>query len=146
MAGLEELLAELDVAPSPSPVLGWAELRRLAAEGLALAPHSRTHALLDRLPPAAVADEIAGSRDDLRRHTGADVPAFAYPGGHVDDGVVRAAHEAGVEVAFTTARGVNASDGDWLRLRRVNVGRRTGVPTLRAQLLPVAGRWLERVG
>jgi hypothetical protein len=39
-------------------------------------------------------------------------------------------------MAFTTERGGNdIATGDWLRLRRFNVGTRSSVPLLRAQLL-----------
>jgi hypothetical protein len=50
---------------------------------------------------------------------------------------------AGFEIAFTTARGSNDPHGaDWLRLRRINVGRRSAVPAIRAQLLS----WPARTG
>ena len=43
------LFSSLDVEPSASLVLGWDALRALAADGVALAPHSRTHPLLTRV-------------------------------------------------------------------------------------------------
>jgi peptidoglycan/xylan/chitin deacetylase (PgdA/CDA1 family)/glycosyltransferase involved in cell wall biosynthesis len=69
--------------PSPrrAGVLGWAALRELAADGVALAAHSRTHPLLNRLPAERLEDEIAGSMADLRERAGAGTPAFVYPGG-----------------------------------------------------------------
>lgn len=129
-----------------SHVLGWDELRRLGAEGVALAPHTRTHPLLHRLEPERLAGEIGGSREDLRRETGAATPAFAYPSGSVTDAAVRAGADAGIEVAFTTRRGVNAlAAPDWLRLSRVNVGRRSRRPlALRAQASRPAARALGR--
>jgi peptidoglycan/xylan/chitin deacetylase (PgdA/CDA1 family) len=141
MGHVDALLADLE-APAPvSPVLGWDRLRALAAEGLALAPHSRTHPLLTRVGPDQLADEVAGSRADLERELGSAPPAFAYPSGANDDAVVAALDAAGYRLAFTTARGNERLDGDegpdWLRLRRVNVGRRTTPALLRAQLLPV---------
>jgi peptidoglycan/xylan/chitin deacetylase (PgdA/CDA1 family) len=139
MAGVDELTAALE-APSPDPaVLRWEDLRRLAAEGVTLAPHSRTHPMLDRLPRQQVDHETQGSRADLEREVGPVPPAFAYPSGQHDDVVVESLAEADYALAFTTERGNNdLRHPDWLRLRRVNVGPSTTLPLLKAQLLPVA--------
>jgi peptidoglycan/xylan/chitin deacetylase (PgdA/CDA1 family) len=138
---VDDLLDELEAPCPPSPVLGWDRLRALAADGVALAPHSRTHPLLTRVGPDQLAQEVAGSLADLERELGSAPPAFAYPSGANDGRVVAALAEAGYRVAFTTARGNEPVGGgagpDWLRLRRVNVGGRTTPALLRAQLLPV---------
>jgi glycosyltransferase involved in cell wall biosynthesis/peptidoglycan/xylan/chitin deacetylase (PgdA/CDA1 family) len=136
MALVDRLVTELgDNRDSPA-VLGWAALRELAAEGVTLAAHSRTHPLLNRLAPERLHDEIAGSMSDLQEHTGAGAPAFAYPGGGVSAQAERVVAEAGATVAFTTEVGANDSaTASWLRLRRINVGRRTGpLPVLRARM------------
>jgi transcriptional regulator of arginine metabolism len=53
--------------------------------------------------------------------------------------VVSALADEGVEVAFTTERGVNdLRRPDWLRLRRINVGRRSSVGAIRLQVLASA--------
>ena len=137
VARLESVLE----APPPAPaVLSWDELRRLRDEGVSVAPHTRTHPLLHRVPPTAAREEIVGSVADLTRELGSSPPALAYPGGGLSDDAVAAADDAGIELAFTTERGLNEVDGcDWLRLRRVNVGRRSNVPLIRAQLLAMAG-------
>jgi peptidoglycan/xylan/chitin deacetylase (PgdA/CDA1 family) len=149
MGIVEQVLDDLDAPPAVSPVLGWDRLRALAAEGLAVAPHSRTHPVLTQVGPDALVDEVRGSLDDLERELGPTPPVFAYPTGGVDDGVADALATAGYRLAFTTSRGNEAirrrADGrggrsgepDWLRLRRVNVGRRTTPGLLAAQLLPV---------
>jgi peptidoglycan/xylan/chitin deacetylase (PgdA/CDA1 family) len=141
MGHVDALLDDLEAPERPSPVLGWDRLRALAAEGLALAPHSRTHPLLTRVGPDRLAEEVAGSRADLERELGSAPPAFAYPSGANDDVVVAALAAAGYRVAFTTARGNESMKAgaapDWLRLRRVNVGGRTTPALLQAQLLPV---------
>jgi peptidoglycan/xylan/chitin deacetylase (PgdA/CDA1 family) len=117
-------------------VLGWDELRRLAAEGVALAPHTRTHPLLPGVPPNVVQAEIRGSRDDLARETDSDLPVFAYPAGAWSPEVAESARAAGIEVAFTTDRGVNSLDrANWLALRRINVSARVPAAVVRAQVL-----------
>lgn len=139
----DALLGAVDLAvsalgpePARSEVLGWDELRALAADGLTLAPHSRSHPLLTRIEPSLLAGEIAGSRDDLLASTGAASPAFAYPSGAVSGGVRDAVAGAGLRVAFTTQRGTNdLRTADPLTLRRVNVAIGTPRPLIQAQVV-----------
>jgi peptidoglycan/xylan/chitin deacetylase (PgdA/CDA1 family) len=140
LARVDELVAGLVIAEVPpdarDAVLGWDALRRLAAEGVTLAPHTRTHPLLPRLDPSLLADEIAGSRDDLAEATGAREPVFAYPSGATSRAVASCVAEAGLRVAFTTRRGVNdLRTADWLALRRINVGVGTPPSLVRAQAI-----------
>jgi peptidoglycan/xylan/chitin deacetylase (PgdA/CDA1 family) len=136
-----EIVEELSVrlgrfSPVPA-VLGWDELRALAAEGVALAPHSRTHPLLNQLPREQAKEEIVGSLDDLVREIGSAPRVFAYPGGGHSDDVVTVLAEEGFELAFLTRRGSNdLRRADWLRLGRINVGLASGLSLIRAQLLP----------
>lgn len=141
---VDRLVAALDpagtVAASPpgggGRVLGWDALRRLRDEGLALAAHTRTHPLLSQVAEADLDGEIGGSVDDLRRMTAADLPVFAYPSGAVSAAAVEAVRRAGIEVAFTTVRGVNPlRSADWLQLRRINVAASTPDALVRGQLI-----------
>jgi len=102
--------------------------------------------MLDRVPPARLAQEVAGSLSDVASELGSAPPIFAYPSGQHSPAVVRAVREAGVEVAFTTQRGVARLDqDDPLRLRRINVGTASSLPVVRAQLLPAAARLYRRI-
>jgi peptidoglycan/xylan/chitin deacetylase (PgdA/CDA1 family) len=137
MAWVDRLCSELDAPRPAASVLGWDALRRLAGEGVTLGAHTRTHPLMNRVTPAEAHAEAAGSLQDLRREIGTVPAVFAYPGGALNGAVARAVEHAGFHVAFTTARGINDLAGaDRLRLRRINVGRRTTETVLRAQLLP----------
>ncbi len=135
MALVDEL-ADRRAAPAPAArLLDWDGLRELAAAGVALAPHTRTHPRLDRLPAERLAGEVAGSLAELEARAGAAARAFAYPGGAISAAARDAVRAAGIEVAFTTARGVvDVVGADWLALPRVNVGRRTSPLLLRAEL------------
>jgi peptidoglycan/xylan/chitin deacetylase (PgdA/CDA1 family) len=138
-----ELVARVCSALEPSPAigaaLGWEELRGLSREGVALCAHTRHHPLLDRIGPDAARAEISGAQEDLRREIGSAPPVLAYPGGRYDRTVLRVAREAGIEVAFTTRRGVNdLRSVDPLLLRRVPVALRTTDALLRTQLLRLA--------
>ena len=140
---LERLVGRFEEPAAVSPVLGWDELRALAGEGVALAPHTRTHPLLDRVPRERVREEIVGSLEDLEREIGTVEPVLAYPSGGLSDSVVDVVREVGFELAFSTKRGNNRiGRADWLRLRRLHVSRRFGFPAVRAQLLP----WWDRLG
>jgi peptidoglycan/xylan/chitin deacetylase (PgdA/CDA1 family) len=121
-------------------VLNWDELRCLAGKGVTLAPHSRTHPLMNRIPPRQVIDETLGSLNDMQsRIEGTIPPVLAYPAGGVNKATVVALRGSGIELAFTTRRGVNdLTTADPLRLRRINIGRRTTLNLLRAQLVPQA--------
>jgi peptidoglycan/xylan/chitin deacetylase (PgdA/CDA1 family) len=135
-AAVDRLTAEV-AEPLPSCVLGWEALRRLAGEGVELAPHTQTHPRLDRVERVRIRDELAGALDDLEREIGTVPRAVAYPGGGHDARVLEVAAELGFELGFTTERGGNdIRRADWLRLRRINVGRRLGHEAFRAQLLP----------
>jgi peptidoglycan/xylan/chitin deacetylase (PgdA/CDA1 family) len=117
-------------------VLDWDTLRRLASEGLTLAPHTRTHPLLDRVPTDEAVAEIVGSREDLERAVGPTLPVLAYPSGAHGGDAVEAARRAGMVLAVTTERGGNdLRHTDPLRFRRINVGRRVHVPLVRGQLV-----------
>jgi peptidoglycan/xylan/chitin deacetylase (PgdA/CDA1 family) len=142
MAEVERLVVELgDQTGSPisqprPAVLGWDELRRLAADGVTLAPHTRHHPLLDQVPFDTAVAEIAGAREDLEREIGPTPPVLAYPSGANDQLARDAARHAGMVLAVTTERGGNdLRHADPLRMRRINVGRRARSPLVRAQLL-----------
>ena len=80
------------------PLLGWAALERLAASGIGIGAHSRTHRDLTRLDGAALDDEIYGSADQCRSRLGFAPTAFAYPYGRIS-------HAAAVRVSSAFACG-----------------------------------------
>jgi peptidoglycan/xylan/chitin deacetylase (PgdA/CDA1 family) len=141
MAVVDDLCGRPGAETPGAAVLDWNELRRLAAEGVDLASHSRTHPLLHRVARKDVEEEILGSLGDLEREVGPTPRVFAYPGGASDDGVTTVLHENGFQVAFMTRRGLNdLTRPDWLRLRRINVGGSSGLTGIRLQLLPQLAR------
>jgi len=139
MEWVEQFCLQLDVSPPTHSVLGWPTLRQLASAGVTLGAHTRTHPLMDRLAPSDMRREAAGSLCDLEREIGPTLPIFAYPSGGLNDEAVRAVQEAGFALAFTTQRGINQWGASGrLRLCRINVGQRTTLILLRAQLVSVA--------
>lgn len=103
------------------PLLDAEGLRRLAASGIEIGAHSRTHARLPRLPDDALPGEIAAAADDL---AAAGLPRprfFAYPYGEHDDRVRRAVAAAGLAAAFTVRPGLARPGADPLRLPRIEI-------------------------
>ena len=136
MREVSDLCRKLGVSSQPNCVLGWDALRKLAKEGVTLGAHTQTHPIMTSITLEEMRKEILGSRQDLLRETGSEPQVFAYPSGIHDKDAVYAVEEAGFALAFTTERGMNQiRHTDRLRLRRINVGRRTTIPLLRAQLL-----------
>jgi len=134
---VRDVCAQLNVDHAPHDVMTWDQLRGLAREGLALAPHSRTHCLMNRVSLSKARWEATGSRDDIRRQVGEPAPVFAYPGGASSVEVRRMLATSDFELAFSTRRGVNhVASADPYCLRRINVGMNTTTTALRAQLLP----------
>jgi peptidoglycan/xylan/chitin deacetylase (PgdA/CDA1 family) len=126
-----------NAAAAAADVIGWADLRSLAAEGVHVAAHSRTHPVLPRVAPERLEEELVGSRRDLEHELGgaAFPTVFAYPAGRHDDGTRAALARLGFELAFTTERGANrVGVTDPLRIRRINVAVRSGTELIRAQL------------
>jgi peptidoglycan/xylan/chitin deacetylase (PgdA/CDA1 family) len=137
MALVDEVCDALDAPPAPSAVLDWNALRLLRDQGVVIAPHSRTHPLLGQISIESAREEIVGSYEDLARELGSAPRVFAYPAGGESPEVAAVLAQEGFELAFTTERGTNdVRDGNWLGLRRINVGGASATPLLRAQLLP----------
>lgn len=142
VALVAELARALGAAPPRAAVLGWPELRTLAAEGVTIGAHTVDHPLLTQVSEARLRNELSGPLDDLKRELGAPAAAaVAYPSGACNAAVVTAAQAAGYELGFTTRRGlVVVARADPLRLRRINVGGRATIPLIEAQLAPWTAR------
>lgn len=141
-------IAEQTGAPDPADngVLRWHELQQLQAAGVTLAPHTHTHPMLNRMSDKDVHFEVQSSWKSLQQHTVAELPRiFAYPAGGYDRRVQTILADHGFEAAFTTERGANfAETTDPLGVRRMNVGQRTTLGILQAQLALPAGRGTRR--
>jgi peptidoglycan/xylan/chitin deacetylase (PgdA/CDA1 family) len=103
----------------PPPMLDWAGVRELVADGLVDAgAHSRTHPALPRLPYDAARAEIAGSRLDLVERLGRAPATFCYPAGLYGPRERELVIEAGYQGAVTVRAGVNGGNADRHALAR----------------------------
>jgi peptidoglycan/xylan/chitin deacetylase (PgdA/CDA1 family) len=107
-----------------------AQIRELEAAGMDIGSHTRTHASLPALSPAALQDEVAGSQADLRRILGHPVYWFAYPFGTFNPAVVEAVRRAGYLLATTTQGGTSATTSAPLEIPRLHVGRNATASTV----------------
>lgn len=143
---LDGICFQIDTSAPRSAVLSWDALRRLARQGVTLAPHTHSHRLLDRIPLHEAAEEIRRSRDELQEQVGEVPPAFAYPAGHFNAQIIELVRDEGFRLAFTTVRGINhVGSIDPFRLRRSNVARHSPEALLRAQLVASASLANRRV-
>lgn len=128
---VDAVCAELGLGRIPQgSVLSWNQLRELERQGLTLGSHTRTHAIMTKVTPEQMREEIQGSQEDLRRETGACLPIFCYPNGNHDADVVSAVRKQGIRLAFTTLSGPNELGCvDPLRLHRTVIMPRT-TPTI----------------
>lgn len=81
------------------PILSWARLREVAAAGIEIGSHSRSHPDLRSLPDQELGEECRRSRLELEDGLGRAVRYFAYPHGRYDGRVKVAVREAGYEAA-----------------------------------------------
>ncbi len=104
-------------------IMNWDDIRRLRDAGMDVESHTRRHRVLQTLSPESLAEELAGSREDLERELGRPVRTVAYPVGHSVMGrpdICRAVSDAGYSIGFSNATGVNYM---WTRPSPLNVKR-----------------------
>ncbi|MEO6170524.1 MAG: polysaccharide deacetylase family protein [Lysobacter sp.] len=121
---IEEQLRPQETPEDCREMLSWHDVRTLAAHGISIGGHTRTHLLLSQADEATASDEIHDSHARIRRELGVAPRHFAYPNGTPDDfgeRDVRLVREAGFVSAATTVEGVNRVGTDPYHLRRYNV-------------------------
>jgi len=95
--------------------------RRLLRQGWEIGSHTLTHPDLTTLAPAALREELAGSRRRLRQRLGVAVRFICYPAGRNDAAVRAAAKAAGYVGGTTVDPGLAARDQDPFLLPRIRV-------------------------
>jgi peptidoglycan/xylan/chitin deacetylase (PgdA/CDA1 family) len=108
-------------AGEPAPMMTWAQIRDMAAQGVSIGSHSQTHRRLSRLSTGEIEQEAAVSRARLAEELGAEPMAFCYPYGDHDRAVSALVARAGYSLAFTCREKVSNVDDDPFRLPRIEV-------------------------
>jgi peptidoglycan/xylan/chitin deacetylase (PgdA/CDA1 family) len=114
-----DLKAGHPLAPNSS-----AEIRELAAAGVEIGAHTRSHAdLAGNLSDAKLLDEIVGSKRALEQVIGRAVRYFAFPYGqlaNLTQVAFQVAYHAGYEGACSAYGGYNFPGDDAFHLRRIH--------------------------
>ena len=102
-----------------------AGLRELADAGMVIGSHGLSHRFLNTLSPAALAIELASSRDYLQQLTGRPVVLLSLPGGRGGSREIRAAHDAGYRSVLGSRPGINLDTPAGGVIERVVISRQT---------------------
>jgi peptidoglycan/xylan/chitin deacetylase (PgdA/CDA1 family) len=108
----------------PLPPNTVAQLRSLAAAGVTIGAHTRTHCDLGKVSDVrTLKDEIIGSREDLQDLLGQPIRYFAFPYGQISNlspAAFAIAREAGFEAACSAYGGYNFPGGEPFHLQRIH--------------------------
>jgi peptidoglycan/xylan/chitin deacetylase (PgdA/CDA1 family) len=117
---------ELERRHADELVMTWDHVRALRRAGMEIHSHTRTHRVLQTVPPGELAAELSGARRDLEEQLNEPIHALSYPVGRpiVQSPLIRAAVQAaGYRLGFSNGSGVCWLWGDLdpLDLARVSV-------------------------
>lgn len=118
--------------PWPLRTLTLDQLLEMQAGGVAIGSHGYAHRDLARLTETEVRNDLRSSRQLLEDLLGRSVPFLAYPMGHHDERVRRAAEWAGYTHAFGLPEGKEPWSSSYA-IPRVGVYPGNGVRTLRVK-------------
>jgi peptidoglycan/xylan/chitin deacetylase (PgdA/CDA1 family) len=123
-------------------ILSWDALRDITTERVEMAAHSHTHPQMDRVPTAAIRDEVHRCRGVLEDKLSVRVHGFAYPFGYFNTSARSAVAGEGFLYACAVGNLITSPDDDLFTMPRLTVKADIGVAGL-ARLLasrPTAGR------
>lgn len=139
---------DVAIGAPPLPLADVDGLLRLAAAGVTIGAHGRTHRPLPTLDHREMRSETDGAADELEAIGLPRPTVFAYPHGAADAAARRSVAEAGMRAAFTVTPGVvppRATDPYGLPrievLRRDGDGARFLAKVALARPVPRAVRW-----
>jgi len=101
------------------------ELRKLEQGGVAIANHSHTHPMLDKLDAPDIAKELQESVTFLRANGFAFCDIFAYPNGNWTRATEKVLNEQNMRMAFLFDHRLNLADDTPFRISRLSVNDRT---------------------
>lgn len=103
------------------------DVREMFAAGIEIGSHSSTHAVLDRVRPESLPDEIIGSRAKVADIIQHPCLTFAYPAGYYSAEVRSMVESAGYIGAFSTEHGPDHTS-DIFAINRCEILRRHSRP------------------
>jgi peptidoglycan/xylan/chitin deacetylase (PgdA/CDA1 family) len=116
----------------------WGQLQEMAAAGMSIEPHTKTHLDLRNRDYDFLVWEVLGSLQTLQGQLNVPAAMFAYPAGRYDDFTLQILDTMPIQRAVTTQHGVTHTTDNGLELTRLRVNGDLGVSGL-VYLLNSAG-------
>ncbi len=107
--------------------LTWNQIAEMAAAGMSMQPHTKSHVDLRNRDYDFLVYEIVGSLESLEAHTGIPARMFAYPAGRYDTNTLSTIAALPVWGAVTTRSGALHTTDSVLTLPRLRVHRTTSL-------------------
>jgi peptidoglycan/xylan/chitin deacetylase (PgdA/CDA1 family) len=114
--------------------LNWSQISEMAAAGMSMESHTKTHRDLRERDYDFLVYELLGSLESLGAHTTTPPHMFAYPVGHYDDLTLTVLSELPVWRAVTTENGTLHTTDNRLLVPRVRINGDTSVGALASLL------------
>ncbi len=110
--------------------MNWDQINEMAAAGMDMESHTKTHQDLRNRDYDFLIYEFLGSIESLSAHTGETPHMFAYPVGHYDDLTLQVLGQTQIWRAVTTENGAYQTTDNRLEMPRIRVHGDTGVTGL----------------
>lgn len=114
--------------------LHWDQVQQLAASGMEIAAHSKTHPDLRGRNHDFLVYEMLGSLESLKVNLGLQHAAFAYPMGRYDDAALGVVKQTNTLLAVSTEHGATHTTEGRHEMRRLRVQNTTSAAGLAALL------------
>jgi len=119
-----------------SGFLGWEEICNMHKQGVKFGAHTVTHPVLTQTSNDQAMFELRESRRELGSRLKDNIYSFAYPYGTFNQNIADMVSETGYSCAFTTVYGVNTSDSDLYKLKRIAINNNFSFEYFVANLFP----------
>lgn len=110
--------------------MSWEQIAEMAAAGMSMEPHTKTHRDLREREHSLLVYEMLGSRESLTAHADTVGRMLAYPVGRYDDLTLSVAAELDFARAVTTEPGALHTTDNRLQVTRLRINPDTGAAGL----------------
>jgi peptidoglycan/xylan/chitin deacetylase (PgdA/CDA1 family) len=112
----------------------WGQINEMAAAGMSIESHTKTHSELRGRSYDFLVYEILGSLESISAHVNSKAQMFCFPVGHYDDDALAVLASTDVLRAVTTEFGAWHTSDNRLEVPRVRMSNDTGVNALASLL------------
>lgn len=126
MVGTFFIITDLPDIQHPD-YMSWPMIEEMAAAGMQIEIHTKSHRSLEERDEDFLVEEIAGSQEIIAYHTGSLPRFLAYPGGAYDDTTIQVARDLDLWGALTTRHGYTHGYFERFEMRRVRIRNTTTV-------------------